>query len=87
MWGLGNSVGCLGDTQLPSHRNSLFLVMSGVLPLATLPSPSMENISRVGGAEDEHGAVRHHRFARLALFLLPLLLLHFFLILFGLGLL
>lgn len=78
---------CLGDAQLPSHRDSLFLVMSGVLPLAALPSPSVKIISRVGGAKDEHGAVWHHRFARLTLFLLPLLLLHFFLILFGLGLL
>lgn len=78
---------CLGDAQLPSHRDSLVFVMSGVLPLAALPSPSVKIISRVGGAKDEHGAVWHHRFARLTLFLLPLLLLHFFLILFGLGLL
>lgn len=46
MWGLGNIVAayqaCLGGIQLPSHGDSLFLVTSGVLPLAALPSPGLK---------------------------------------------
>lgn len=41
----------------------------------------MKSVLRVGGAEDEHRAVRHHGFARLTLLLLLLLLLHLLLIL------
>lgn len=46
-----------------------------------------EGALRVGGAEDEHGAVGHHGFARLTLLLFLLLLLHLLLLLFDLCLL
>ena len=41
----------------------------------------MEDVLRVGSAEDEHRAVGHHGLARLTLLLLLLLLLHLLLIL------
>lgn len=65
--------------RLPGRLPSLLLSINLAQTLVICPSAkgvALESISRVGGAEDEHGAVGHHGFAGLTLLLLLLLLLY-----------